>query len=64
MIDGFGQRRHDDGDGGGTARGGEGGDGGCPLVEGAVVATIDSVAECSFEAIKEDLKKVGETKKF
>ena len=36
----------------------------CPLVEGAVVATIDAVGGMSFEAIKEDLAKVGTTPKF
>ena len=36
----------------------------CPLVEGAVVATIDAVGGMSFEAIKQDLAKVGATPKF
>ena len=36
----------------------------CPVVEGAVVATIDAVGGMSFEAIKEDLAKVGTTPKF
>lgn len=36
----------------------------CPLVEGAVVATIDSVGGMSFEDIKADLAKVGTTPKF
>lgn len=36
----------------------------CPLVEGAVVATIDSVGGMDFEAIKADLAKVGTSKKF
>lgn len=36
----------------------------CPLVEGAVVATIDSVGGMSFEDIKKALGKVGEAKKF
>lgn len=35
-----------------------------PLVEGAVVAAIDSVGNVGFEEIMEHLKKVGETKKF
>ena len=36
----------------------------CPLVEGAVVASIDAAAGMDFEAIKVDLAKVGGTKKF
>ncbi len=36
----------------------------CPLVEGAVVATIDSVGGMDFEAIRRDLEKVGTAKKF
>jgi PTS hybrid protein len=36
----------------------------CPLVEGAVVASIDAAAGMDFEAIKEDLAKVGGTRKF
>ena len=36
----------------------------CPLVEGAVVASIDAAAGTDFEAIKADLAKVGGTKKF
>lgn len=36
----------------------------CPLVEGAVVATIDAVGGMSFEDIKKALGKVGEAKKF
>lgn len=36
----------------------------CPLVEGAVVATIDSQGGMKREAILEALKKVGATKKF
>ncbi|MCC8025128.1 MAG: PTS-dependent dihydroxyacetone kinase phosphotransferase subunit DhaM [Clostridium sp.] len=36
----------------------------CPLVEGAVVATIDSVGGMDFETIKADLAKVGTAKKF
>lgn len=36
----------------------------CPLVEGAVVAAIDAVADMDYEAIKADLLKVGTTKKF
>jgi len=36
----------------------------CPLVEGAVVASIDAAAGMDFEAIKADLAKVGGTKKF
>lgn len=36
----------------------------CPLVEGAVVATIDAVVGKDFEAIKTDLAKVGTAKKF
>ena len=36
----------------------------CPLVEGAVVATIDSVGGMSFEDIKTALAGVGKAKKF
>ncbi|HBD00647.1 MAG TPA: dihydroxyacetone kinase, partial [Lachnoclostridium sp.] len=36
----------------------------CPLVEGAVVASIDAAVGMDFEAIKADLAKVGGTKKF
>lgn len=36
----------------------------CPLVEGAVVATIDAVGGMDYEAIKAALSKVGTTKKF
>lgn len=36
----------------------------CPLVEGAVVATIDASGNMDFESIKEDLKKVALTPKF
>lgn len=36
----------------------------CPLVEGAVVATIDSVGGMSFEDIKTALAGVGTAKKF
>lgn len=36
----------------------------CPLVEGAVVATIDSVGGMSFEEIKKALAGVGMSKKF
>lgn len=36
----------------------------CPLVEGAMVAAIDSVGGVSFENMLEHLGKVGETKKF
>lgn len=36
----------------------------CPLVEGAVVASIDAAAGMDFEAIKADLSKVGGTRKF
>lgn len=36
----------------------------CPLVEGAVVASIDAAAGMDFEAIKADLAKVGGTRKF
>lgn len=36
----------------------------CPLVEGAVVATIDAAGGMDFEAIKEALGKVGTTKKL
>ncbi len=36
----------------------------CPLVEGAVVGSIDAVGGMTFEAIKEDLAKVGTTPKF
>ena len=36
----------------------------CPLVEGAVVATVSAVGEMSFEEIQEDLAAVGSTKKF
>lgn len=36
----------------------------CPLVEGAVVATIDSVGGMDFEAVKADLAKVGASRKF
>lgn len=36
----------------------------CPLVEGAVVATIDAVGGMDFAAIKDALERVGSTKKF
>lgn len=36
----------------------------CPLVEGAVVATIDSVGGMSFEDIRTALAGVGRAKKF
>lgn len=36
----------------------------CPLVEGAVVATIDSLGGMDFEAIKQALAGVGAAKKF
>ncbi|MDR7814174.1 dihydroxyacetone kinase phosphoryl donor subunit DhaM [Lacrimispora sp.] len=36
----------------------------CPLVEGAVVASIDAAAGMDFETIKGDLAKVGGTRKF
>lgn len=36
----------------------------CPLVEGAVVATIDAVGGMDFDAIKAALKNVGAAKKF
>lgn len=36
----------------------------CPLVEGAVVATVDATSDMDFEAIKEDLKSVALTKKI
>ncbi|MGL5437509.1 MAG: dihydroxyacetone kinase phosphoryl donor subunit DhaM [Lachnospiraceae bacterium] len=36
----------------------------CPLVEGAVVATIDAVGGMDFEAIKTALAGVGTSKKF
>lgn len=36
----------------------------CPLVEGAVVATIDAVGGMDFEQIKEDLGKVAQSPKF
>ena len=36
----------------------------CPLVEGAVVATIDSVGGMDFEAIKTALAGVGTSRKF
>lgn len=36
----------------------------CPLVEGAVVATIDAVGGMDFEAIKLALAEVGTSKKF
>lgn len=36
----------------------------CPLVEGAVVATIDAVSGMKLEEILEALKKVGSTPKF
>lgn len=36
----------------------------CPLVEGAVVATVSAAGEMSFEEIKEELETVGTTKKF
>lgn len=35
-----------------------------PLVEGAVVAAIDSVGNVSFDEMMEHLKRVGKTKKF
>ncbi len=36
----------------------------CPLVEGAVVATISAVGGMDFEAIKTALSNVGTSKKF
>ena len=36
----------------------------CPLVEGAVVATIDAVGGMDFETIKAELAKVGTSKKL
>lgn len=36
----------------------------CPLVEGAVVAAIDSVGGLDFGAIRSDLAKAGTAKKF
>lgn len=36
----------------------------CPLVEGAVVATIHSVTGMSMEAMKQELAKVGASRKF
>ncbi len=36
----------------------------CPLVEGAVVASIDAAAGMDFDTIKGDLAKVGGTRKF
>ncbi|PJJ28414.1 dihydroxyacetone kinase phosphoryl donor subunit DhaM [Lacrimispora celerecrescens] len=36
----------------------------CPLVEGAVVASIDAASGMDFETIKGDLAKVGGTRKF
>ena len=36
----------------------------CPLVEGAVVATIDSVGGMDFESIKKALAGVGTSRKF
>lgn len=36
----------------------------CPLVEGAVVATIDALGGMTMDAIMEALKKVGGTAKF
>lgn len=36
----------------------------CPLVEGAVVGTIDAVGGMDFEEIKKALAKVGTSKKF
>ena len=36
----------------------------CPLVEGAVVAAIESAGGVGFEELLEHLGKVGETKKF
>lgn len=36
----------------------------CPLVEGAIVAAIDSAAGADFETIKKNLEKVALTKKF
>ncbi len=36
----------------------------CPLVEGAVVATIDAAGGMDFEAIKADLEKVGSSRKL
>lgn len=36
----------------------------CPLVEGAVVATINAVSNMDFESIKTALAKVATTKKF
>lgn len=36
----------------------------CPLVEGAVLATVDATSGMDFEAIKEDLKSVALTKKI
>lgn len=36
----------------------------CPLVEGAVVASIDAAAGMDFESIKVELAKAGGTRKF
>lgn len=36
----------------------------CPLVEGAVVASIDAVGGMEYEAIRADLGSVGASKKF
>ena len=36
----------------------------CPLVEGAIVASVDSKGEQSLEYILEELKSVGTTHKF
>lgn len=36
----------------------------CPLVEGAVVAAIDSVGGMDFEAVRRHLENVGTAKKF
>lgn len=36
----------------------------CPLVEGAVVATVSAVCDKSFEEILEELSQVAETKKL
>jgi len=36
----------------------------CPLVEGAVVATMDAIGNMSMEEIQKDLASVGATKKF
>lgn len=36
----------------------------CPLVEGAVAATVSAAGGMDFEAVKAELEKVGTTRKF